>query len=112
MHEFALAQDIIETISRTVDGEMHKLQSIQLEVGDFAGVVIDSLEFGLEVILKDKNLSEVKINISKVPATARCECETEYPIQDMLQTCPSCQSFNRKIITGTEVLIKSVDLMD
>ena len=110
MHEFALAQDIIETISNKVGEDLEKMTVIYIDVGEFSGVVTDSLEFGLTVCLQDRNLSHVKINMNSVPAAAVCECGVEYRIADILDSCPNCQSLNRKITSGTDVIIRSLEL--
>jgi hydrogenase nickel incorporation protein HypA/HybF len=110
MHEFTLAQDIIETIGRNVGDDLSKITVIHIEVGEFSGVVIESLEFGLNVVLQDKNLAGVKVNISMVPAAAECECKNQYRVKDILEACPKCNSYNRKIISGTEVIIKSIEI--
>lgn len=112
MHEFALAQDIIATIGRNVAEDMSKLRVIRLEVGHFSGVVVDSLEFGLNVSLEDKGFNNVRIDIETVPATAVCECGKEYSIEDILEPCPDCRSINRKITAGADVMIKSVEVED
>lgn len=112
MHEFALAQDIIETISRSVSENLEKITAIHIDVGEFSGVVVDSLEFGLTVVLEDKNLSQVKINITTVTATAVCQCGHHYQIKDIMESCPQCQSFNRKITTGVDVILRSVEILE
>jgi len=112
MHEFALAQDIIETISRSVCENLEKITAINIDVGEFSGVVVDSLEFGLSVVLQDKKLSQVQINLTTVPAAAACECGHQYQIKDILESCPKCQSFNRKITSGADVIIRSVEILD
>jgi hydrogenase nickel incorporation protein HypA/HybF len=112
MHEFALAQDIIETISRSVTENLEKITAIHIDVGEFSGVVVDSLEFGLTVVLEDKNLSHVKINITTVSASAVCECSHQYQIKDILESCPRCQSFNRKITSGADVIIRSIEILE
>jgi len=112
MHEFSLAQDIMETISRSVNENLEKITAIDIDVGEFSGVVVDSLEFGLTLVLEDKNLSHVKINITTVPAAAVCECSHQYQIKDILASCPKCQSFNRKITSGADVIIRSVEILD
>ncbi len=113
MHEFSLAQDIIETIGRNVAAsDMTKLTAIHIEVGEFAGVVVDSLEFGLQIVLKDKNMGSVTIDITRIPAFALCECKSEYQIKDILESCPVCHSFNRTLTSGKDVIIKSIELAD
>jgi len=111
MHEFALAQDIMETISRSVSENLEKITALYIDVGEFSGVVVDSLEFGLTVVLEDKNLSHVQINITTVPGAAVCECGHQYQIKDILASCPRCQSFNRKITSGADVIIRSVEIL-
>ncbi len=112
MHELALAQDIIETISTKVTRDLQKLSKINIEVGAFSGIVMDSLDFGLQAILADKNIPNAKINITEVPTIARCECGNEYRLREILETCPLCRSFNRKLISGMDIIIKSVELLE
>ena len=112
MHEFALAQDIMETISRSVSENLEKITAIYIDVGEYSGVVVDSLEFGLTVVLEDKNLAHVKINITAVPGAAVCECGHHYQIKDILESCPRCQSFNRKITSGADVIIRSIEILE
>jgi len=112
MHELALAQDIIETIERNAGEDISKLIAISLEVGEFSSVVMDSLEFGLKFLLEQKNLRDVVINMTKVQAMALCECKTGYRITTMLDACPSCGSYNRRLISGTDVIIKSIEVSD
>lgn len=112
MHEFALAQDIIETIGRHVNENMPKLAVIHIEVGVFSSVVVESLEFGLKLFLKEKNLEDVAIEFSTAEGMARCECDTEYAVNDISDCCPKCFSFNRTFTAGKDVIIKSIELRD
>ena len=112
MHEFALAQDIIETISTKVTDDLKKVSRIDIDVGAFSGVVADSLDFGIKVILEEKNNKEAKVNITTVPTIARCECGKEYELHDILESCPSCYSFNRKLLSGMDIVINSVELSE
>ena len=110
MHEFALAQDIVSTISEKVTKDLHKVASINLEIGTFCGVVIDSLDFGLKVIFESNNIKGIKINMHKIASIAQCRCGEKYQIADLLDNCPVCQSLQRKLISGTELFIRSVEL--
>ncbi len=112
MHEFALAQDIVETISTKVTDDLEKVSIINIDVGVFSGVVVDSLDFGLNIILAEKNIPGVTINIAEVPTIARCECGKEYEIKEIFENCPKCRSFNRKLISGMDIVINSVEIME
>jgi hydrogenase nickel incorporation protein HypA/HybF len=112
MHEFALAQNIVDTIENQVTKDLHKVTKINISVGKFSGIVSDSLEFGLKAILADKNHGKVVIEIKNIPTIAQCECGKEYPIVEIFAGCPSCSSFNRKIISGLDILIDSIELLE
>ncbi|MGE5341040.1 MAG: hydrogenase maturation nickel metallochaperone HypA [Candidatus Omnitrophota bacterium] len=112
MHEYVLAQDIVETIGRTLGENLPRLTDIHIEVGQFSSVVIESLEFGLQLILQEKNLPNVTIDISITPAFAICECQHVYQVQDILEGCPVCHSYNREMTSGKDVIIKSIEITE
>lgn len=112
MHEFALAEDIVKTIQSKVTSDLGKISRINIDVGAFSGVVIDSLEFGLKIILSENNNALVDISINQVPTRARCECGRKYKIQNVFEPCPACRSLIRKIISGMDVVIDSVEIRE
>ena len=112
MHEFALAENIIETIVENVKDNFADITEINIDVGVFAGVVSESLKFGLELIIKEKGASNITVNINDLPAVARCECGKKYETRDMFESCPECRSFNRSIVSGSDVIINSVEIRD
>ena len=50
MHEFAIAQDIISSLEKSLPEDFAKITAIDIETGAFSGIVTDSLVFGLETI--------------------------------------------------------------
>jgi Zn finger protein HypA/HybF involved in hydrogenase expression len=81
-------------------------------VGAYSGIVADSLDFGLRLILTEKNNPHADINIIQVPTIAHCECGHEYKINHLYENCPACRSFSRKIISGMEIIIHSVEIKE
>lgn len=112
MHEYALAQDIVETISNKVTEDLETVAGINIEVGAFSGVVAESLDFGLKVIMTEKNNPNVNINITRIPSFARCQCGNEYRVDEIFENCPQCHSFNREMISGMDIVINSVELAE
>ena len=112
MHEFALAENIIETICEKVTDNFSTVTEINIDVGAFSGVVTESLKFGLLLIMNEKNTPDIAVNINDVPAVVLCECGKKYKISDMFESCPECHSFNRSITSGTDVMINSVEIKD
>ncbi len=112
MHEYALAQNIIDTIKEQVTAELEKITKITMEVGAFSGVVPESLEFGMQSILADANVPNVVIDITKVTTVAQCKCGREYQIEEIFESCPDCSSYERKMISGMDIVIHSVEVRD
>jgi len=112
MHEFALAQDIVKTISQQVTDDLEKITVINIEIGAFSGVVAEPLEFGIQVIFAEKKLPHVKVNIVKIPTIAECTCGKEYEMNEIYTGCPGCGSFVRKIKSGMDIVINSVELAE
>lgn len=112
MHEFALAQEIVATISSKVTEGLENIQSIDIDVGAFSGVVVDSLDFGLQALFEEEHVNDIQINITTIPTIALCACGNEYQLREIFEMCPKCQSFNRKLVSGTDIIIKSIELKE
>ncbi|MCP4149487.1 MAG: hydrogenase maturation nickel metallochaperone HypA [bacterium] len=112
MHEFAIAMDIIETVTKKVTPHLETVQCINLEVGQFSGIVAESLDFGLKTLLADKDNPHVAVNIKEVPTIARCQCGNRYQLKEIFEGCEQCRSFERKLESGMDITIKSVDISE
>lgn len=113
MHEFAIAQDIISSLEKSLGEEFEKISRINIEIGSFSGIVSDSLRFGLETLLKTGNIEgEVEINIGEKETTATCECGNKYKIENVFDLCPVCHSHVRDIGNGMDILVDSVEIRE
>jgi hydrogenase nickel incorporation protein HypA/HybF len=112
MHEFALAEDILKTIGARINHDFKNLSQINITVGSLSGVVIDSLEFGLQIVMKEKNNLSVRINIDQAEARAQCQCGKQYILRSMFDECPVCKSLQRKIMSGTDIVINSIEIRE
>jgi hydrogenase nickel incorporation protein HypA/HybF len=110
MHELAIAQNIIDVICEQVTEDFKKVNAINLEVGTFSGIVSDSLDFNLKVLMEEKSNSNVVINILEKPSLALCECGKKYEIKNIFESCPYCGSQKRELISGMDIIIKSIEI--
>jgi hydrogenase nickel incorporation protein HypA/HybF len=109
MHELALMEGVVEVVIQRVPGE--RVVTVRLEIGALAGVVIDSLKFCFEVCARGTALDGAVLEVDVIPALARCRtCGTEAPIGGWAAACP-CGSFDREIIAGDELRLKSVEVV-
>jgi len=112
MHEFAIAQDIVSSLEIQLKKDLEMITSIEIEAGAFAGIVTDSLIFGIETILAEKKIRNVDIKIDQAEAEALCVCGHSYKLKDIFELCPECGSAAREMKSGTELSVKSVNIKD
>lgn len=108
MHELALMESVVEAVTDQIDGQ--RVALVRLEIGELAGVVDDALRFCFDVCAKGTNLEGAELAILSIPARARCQtCGSEYALRSFATPCP-CGSFERKVLSGTELRLKDVEV--
>lgn len=112
MHELTIAQCIIEIAEEIVIKEKaNSVQSIEIEIGVLSGVVLEALEFALEVSTKNTMLENAKIKYTNINGKAEClNCNLSFETNDLLAFCPKCKKAYFKIIDGKQLRIKSIIL--
>ncbi len=110
MHELSIATSIVKTAEKEVrDNGGEKVLEIHLEIGKLSGVELQSLLFIWELSAKGTVLQDSKLTIMEPEGIAQCaECETEFALENMYDSCPKCQSPFKKIISGKELKIKKL----
>lgn len=114
MHEISLVQGLIQqlhTIAR--DNGTTKVLKITLAVGPLSGVVIDSFQFGFDILSKEDDLvqgAELVIDIPEV--TYRCSsCSKEMVTNgDRPEECLVCHE--RLLIAegGQDLILQQVEM--
>ena len=112
MHEMSIAQEILRLIQQTAhDAKAERVKKIWLKVGAFSGIMIDSLQFGLEILAKDTLADSATINIEPIPLVVKCpSCQKEFHIEPTNFICPQCENIELEIISGEELELVSVDV--
>ena len=112
MHELSIAQSIVELAEEVAKKEKAcSIQSIEIEIGALSGVVIQALEFAMDVTVKNTMLKNSKINFIKINGAALCNnCKKEFKTNTLLAFCPDCKKANFTIIEGKQLRIKSLTI--
>lgn len=110
MHELSIATSIIKTAEKEVrENSGEKILEIFLEIGKLSGVEIQSLHFVWELSTKGTVLQDSKITIFEPDGIAKCaECDSEYKLEKIYDSCPKCNSPFKNIISGKELKIKKI----
>ena len=110
MHELSIATSILKTATQEVEKlKGNKVEEIHLEIGKISGIEITSLEFAWEQCMKNSVLDGAKVQITEPEGFARCaECNHEFKIAKIYDSCERCGSPFKEIITGKEMKINKL----
>lgn len=109
MHELSVAKEIIDIVLKHCDSP-DDLKSIELDIGALSGVYQSSLSFYIDLILTEKQISNVKVSYNFIPISYKCSCGNVYTSDDITGLCPVCSSIDREIIKGKDCLIRTIEV--
>jgi len=110
MHEFSIAQNIIEIVKDAVTKhQAGKVKEVVLGIGTLSGIEITALDTALESLVPGTILegSEIKKNIIRAMAKCR-QCNTQFEPEAYYSCCTHCGAFGPEILSGTELKVLSV----
>lgn len=114
MHELSIIHSILETAEQELRrrGEGYTVESIELEIGELAGVEISTVEFLWPAAVGQTVLENAGCSITRMPGTAQChDCGASFTLQQYFDPCPDCGSHLLHITGGEELRIKSLTLV-
>jgi hydrogenase nickel incorporation protein HypA/HybF len=115
MHELSIIQSILDSTVAAVQerGGNDAVESVEIQVGELAGIELSTLEFLWPAAVGDTLLAGSALQIERIPGKASCsDCATAFAIRHFFEPCPSCGSHFLNIIQGEELRIKSITLAD
>jgi hydrogenase nickel incorporation protein HypA/HybF len=114
MHELGIAQNILEIVLQSVPEEQAQfVRLIRMRIGPLSGIVADSLDFCFSAVIGETKMRQARLAIEQIPMIARCKnCRHEFQMEDLTFLCPACQSSNLELISGKELEIVEIELID
>jgi hydrogenase nickel incorporation protein HypA/HybF len=112
MHELAVTQAVIDAVvEKTGDTPIAKLT---LEIGCMSGVLVEAVRFCFEVAADGTPLAGAVLDVVEIPGTARGrDCALVFDVADpWILLCSGCGSANATVLTGADLLIRSVEVKD
>ena len=110
MHELSLAMNIVDlAVSEAESAGGQKINEIELEIGNLAGVMVDSLAFCFEAVVKGTLADGAQLKIVETKGKGRCRnCDAVFQIDSFFAHCPQCQEYQVEVIQGKEMKILSI----
>ncbi len=115
MHEMGIAQELVRIALEALPSDLKdpKVASLNLRIGKLSSVVPHSLTFCFEIITKDTPLEHARLDIEMVPVRFRCHtCSREWETDTPVFRCPDCEDGSTELLSGREIDIESLTLMD
>jgi len=113
MHEVSIAMNILQIIEEELSRNPGKnVVQVHLQIGVLSGVVPDSLLFALEASKQNGILKNAEISIEHLGAIALCpDCGNQFETEDYFGVCSQCGNSRYDIISGRELIVKSITLV-
>ncbi len=110
MHEMSLAINIVDlAVSEAESAGGQKINEIELSVGSLAGVMVDSLAFCLEAVIKGTPAEGARLKITETHGRGRCRnCGNEFQVDTYFAQCPHCREYMVDIIQGKDLKVLSI----
>lgn len=112
MHELSVTQSIIKiTCEEASKHDAKKVKGIKIKVGELTGLIPQSIQYYFDIASKGTKVEGAVLNIEKIPIGVECkDCGYKGVLNDKSYVCPSCESYNVKILGGTEFYIDSMEV--
>ena len=113
MHELSIVLGIVEIAENQIKKhQAQRVETIELEIGQLAGVEWEALDFAWEAATKHTVLENSQREVVSVEGAAKClECQREFPTTSLFARCPSCGGLFSQIIRGKELRVKSLTIV-
>ncbi|UCD32758.1 MAG: hydrogenase maturation nickel metallochaperone HypA [Desulfobacterales bacterium] len=115
MHEMGIAMEIVEIAIASIPQDMKnvKVEKVNLKVGKLTAIVPESLRFCFDIVSKDTPLCDATLHIEEIPLVIRCsDCQDEWSIDEPIFTCRACYGGSVNIVSGRELDIHSIEIVD
>ena len=109
MHELGITRSVVGIVSERAHGQ--KVLRVTLEVGRLSGMLPDAIRFCFDVCAQGTPLEGATLQIIDVEGRGRCSACGAQPVMTMpLGRCPACRAPSLRIVAGTELKIKEMEV--
>jgi hydrogenase nickel incorporation protein HypA/HybF len=111
MHELSICSAIANTAAKHADGR--SVSRVTVRIGHLRQVVPDALQFSWEVVSSTTELKDAALVIEQIPAVVECtKCGARTTLDLPILACGKCEGFDVKLLSGEELQVVSIDLVD
>ncbi|WFP62880.1 hydrogenase maturation nickel metallochaperone HypA [Mesorhizobium sp. WSM4904] len=112
MHEMAICESIRGILEEEAAKQSAaRVDRVCLEIGRLAGVEVEALKFGFDVVMRGSLAEGARLDILETEARAWCmPCGRSVAIAQRYDPCPVCGSHQLQVTGGEEMRIKELEV--
>lgn len=114
MHELAVAQALVEQVDAVIDQHNATQASrIRVRIGPLAGIVPQLLASAFPLAAAGSRMEHAELDLVDAPIQVHCQAcgaETDAAMNRLI--CGACGDWHTRIISGDELLLESVELIN
>lgn len=114
MHELGIVMKVVDEVEQVAkENNVQKVTNLRLEVGEVSSIVPDLFKDCFEWAKKRTDyLKECDLELIILEGVSYCRsCEKTYKTTEYAKVCPYCGSHDTYLITGNEVNIKDIQVV-
>ena len=112
MHEMSLCESVLQIVEEQAQTQgFSRVLRVRLEIGALAGVELDAMRFGFEVVTRGTLAEDATLEIIALPGRAWClKCCQSVGIQQRFDACPLCGGYQWTLTGGDELRIRDLEV--
>ncbi len=111
MHELSICTSLAAIVTDHADGRA--VRRVHLDVGHLRQVVPETLSYSWDIVATEPPLAGSQLVVNHIPAVLHCrDCGADTTIDAPVFRCASCGSVETDVISGQELLVRSLELAD
>jgi len=111
MHEFSIVSSLIEQVLEIAkSNNALKVNEVEIEAGAIRQIIPEIMITAWESITVDTIADGSVLKITVAPAIAKCrQCTKQFEPEVDNYLCPKCLKADVDIISGNDIMLKSID---
>lgn len=113
MHEMALCESLLDSLREAARAHgFARVTKVRLAIGRFAGVEVEALRFGFDVVMAGSLAEGADLVVLDEPGSAWCfDCSATVALVDRLDPCPDCGGGRLQPNGGTGMQIRDLEVV-
>lgn len=113
MHELSICTALLRRVQALAADLAGRVSAVHVRAGPLSGVEPDLLVQAFRVARAGSKASMAELIIERAPVRIRClECACEAETMSNVLTCPACGSELTQLLSGDELLLTGIDLLE